>query len=818
MIQKKRGREVLGRLLLAFVWLTVSVRAAEALDVEGVPIVRSLVIQGNRRIPDSAIRFHLRTKVGEPFDPRRIEQDVRALYALGAFRAVRIERAAVADGVRLIVRVEERPLVRRVRYEGVTAMQEADLTRRLREAKIELHPGRPCDSQQVWRARHVIARWAEERGFPWARVESQEREDAGSASVDVVFRIVWGPRGIIRDVVFRGNQAVASAELRNVLRWLRPRSLFRRFSQRGVYTRARAEEDRQRLVAFYQERGYARVDVGEPVLVPIAERDRHVHLRVEIPIREGPQYRIGEVRVETGESPIPPAVRAALQSLEPGEVYNARKVHVVLERIRAVYAAAGRIPMRADALQDFDEATARVSLLFRVELSPPLRVARIEFEGNRRIPDRLLRREILLREGELYDENLLDRSLVRLARSGLVHPVDRKDVELGVDRERQEVSVTIRVREVDRQGIWMIGGSSGVGGGYLGVMYRAVSVLGLGEMLGLEAMAGPRMHSVLLDLLVRRVANTPVTLGLSLFSQFSRFDALSLGTLDTALDRIWYRQGGIRLSGSYPITEFSSAGLGVQIERVRATRLLPGDPPSRFARQTLAFFWNRDTTDAAADPQHGAIWLASVSVSGGDAAMVKSSLEYRRYAPDPFTDGRNTFAFRGVLAHAAGFGGWIVPSFERFFSDGQIVRGFSAGEFGPLARYRVAVTPAEAPGQAGTLSGIAVIGGDTVAAWQAEYRVPLATRFTMVPFFDAGVISVIHPIEGVSVLRATNALVRTSTGIEWRFRLPLLEQPLRMIWAFNPTRLDQWVRLGDGRLIRLRERAWRVRSLLGGSL
>jgi outer membrane protein assembly factor BamA len=129
----------------------------------------------------------------------------------------------------------------------------------------------------------------------------------------------------------------------------------------------------------------------------------------------------------------------------------------------------------------------------------------------------------------------------------------------------------------------------------------------------------------------------------------------------------------------------------------------------------------------------------------------------------------------------------------------------------------VAVTPAEQPGQEGTLSGIAAIGGDTLAAVQAEYRVPLIGRLALVPFFDAGVISAIHPLAGVSVLAGTNALVRTSLGLEGRFRTPLLEQPLRIVLAFNPTHLDRWVRGESGRLIHVREKAWRLRTILGGS-
>jgi outer membrane protein insertion porin family len=774
-----------------------------------------LVVRGNRRLPESAIRFHLRTKLGEPFDPRRIEQDVRALYALGVFRTVRIEREDVSGGVRLIVRVEEHPVIRRVRYVGVTAAEEADLARRLRGAGIELRAGRPCDPRDVWRAQQVIARWADERGYPWARVWSEEREDVESSSVDLAFRIELGPRGVIRRVTFRGNHAVASAELRKALRWLRPRSSFPWFSHRGIYTRARAEEDRQRLLALYHERGYARAEIGEPVIAFSEARGRATDVCVEIPIREGPRYRVGEVGVETDEASVPSGVRSILAQLEPGEVYDGRKVRAVLDQVRAFYAAAGRIPMRAEVLPDFDDAAERISVRFRVELSPPLRVARIEFEGNRRISDRLLRRELLLREGEPYSEPALDRSLVRLARSGLVHPVDRKDVVLEVDRERREVAVTIRVRERERQGIWMIGGSGGVGGGYLGLMYQAVNLLGLGELLGGEATVGPRMHDLVLDLLLRRFANTPVTLGLSIFSRFSRFETVSVGALDAGLERIAHRQAGVRLSGYYPLTERSSVGAALHWERVRATPLLPGESPSSFARPVVVLSWNRDTTEAVLEPRRGELWSAAVSVSGGEGAMVKPSLEYRRYVPDPLTGGRHVLAVRSLFTHAAGWRGHSVPYFERFFSDGVLVRGFSAGEISPLARYRMTVVPA--PGEERTLSGITAIGGDTMAAVQAEYRVPLLGRFAVVPFFDAGVISAIHPLAGVSVLPGTNGLVRASTGVEGRFRVPLLEQPLRVIVAFNPTRLDRWVSGDGGRLFRVRERAWRLRAIFGGS-
>jgi outer membrane protein insertion porin family len=383
------------------------------------------------------------------------------------------------------------------------------------------------------------------------------------------------------------------------------------------------------------------------------------------------------------------------------------------------------------------------------------------------------------------------------------------------------VYITVNVKEIGKQGIWFTSGSGEIGGGSLGVIYNAINLLGLGELLSLEATAGPRTANVILDLLMRRFLDSRVTLGLSLFRRFSRFDTIGANAINAALVKITRKDFGVRLSGSYPLTELSSVGVGFQAESVVSNDLSTGLPGEQhFTRRALTFNWNRDSTDHPLNPHRGQTALASLSVSGGilggDMNLVKPHFEYRRFEPDPLTNGRNTWAFRAVLSQVSGFGGRGVPVFERFFSDGNLVRGFGAGEFSPLASYKIPVISVSKLGEAGALSGISAIGGDSLAAVQTEYRIPVGGSLSFIPFFDAGVISALHRLGTVRVLPDTNSFVRTSTGVELRFQLPIINRPLRLILAFNPTRLDKMFLLESGRMVRFKEKAWRVRPVLSG--
>jgi outer membrane protein insertion porin family len=820
-------------MFLALVLFGLSSSPASAQQASGnQPIcVARVEIHGHRRVPDETFRYYLKTQEGQAFDPKVIEGDVRVLYSLGVFQNVRVRKVVSDSGVDVSFEVVERPLIKNIQHEGLDQPQLTKLNQKLQEKNSLLRRGSRYDPAEVWRVERLIEEFLDEEGHAFAAVESEVEEHPG-LSVTITFKITLNPGPPVGEIVFEGNSSFADGRLRDEMKTVRERTFFTAVTRRDVYGKLRLAADLERLAAFYQQHGYARVVVGEPRIevieqnssrlfpLPLGEREVK-RVKVTIPIIEGSQYRLDEVELLTGGSPLLAAATDVLTQFKKGAVYDARKLQLGFEQIKKLYGAAGFLDMNPAILQDFDEAAKSVTVKFQLEDAHSFQVARIEFVGNRRVPDKLLRRELLIKEGENYNEGLLDRSLIRLGQSGLVQPLDRKNVALEVDPLRGEVTITVNVSEIGKQGIWFTGGSGGLGGGYLGLVYNAINLLGLGELIGLDATVGPRSQNVVLDFVMRRFLDSRINLGLSLFRRYSSFDTLGANALNSALVKITRKDLGVRLSGNYPLTELSTLGVTLQAETVKSNDLTQGLlTETRFARRAVTVNWNRDSTDRLLNPHRGQTMVGSLSLSGGvlggDVHALKPYFELKRFEPDPLSGGRNTLAFRTVLAHASGLSGWRLPVFERFFSDGTQVRGFAPGEMSPLSAYEIPVASGDNPGQPGTLSGVTAIGGDSLVTVQSDYRVPMSDRLSLIPFFDAGLTSALRRDASVNLISGTNALVRTSTGVEWRFQLPIINRPLSLILAYNPTRLDKQVLLDSGRWVRLREKAWRVRPGLSG--
>ena len=192
----------------------------------------------------------------------------------------------------------------------------------------------------------------------------------------------------------------------------------------------------------------------------------------------------------------------------------------------------------------------RSHAVYRIDAGDPFVVGQIRFEGNRRLPDKFLRRELATQEGDLFDSAKLDESLDRLNRSSLVKELQRADIELSLN-DRDTLDVTFKVKEKDRQGIYGTGGTGGIGGGYLGLLYTAFNLLGIGEALTVQLDGGAAQSNLLVDLLTRHFLGSPFTLALSGFHRVTNINVARIvpGPEDL-IGVLWRRSTGFGVSGS----------------------------------------------------------------------------------------------------------------------------------------------------------------------------------------------------------------------------------------------------------------------------
>lgn len=795
------------------------------------PIVRDIQVRGNLRMSDEAITLRLGARRGLPLDEAQLRRDFRKLLDLGLFEEIKIERRDVGDGAVLLLDVREKPFIGEVQFHGLSEPLAARVEARLKAGGAELKPNVPYDKSLALRARRRMLEALEEAGYPFAEVEIRERKLSPAAlALDV--NIYKGPKIKVGQIEFSGNKSFSSQLLRKQMRLTRGKGLISSLIGRDLYHKPRLQQDIENILLFYRRRGYARAQAGEPrvEVVGMEESDHfplpfrskiEKQLVITIPIIEGDIYKFGRLDIAGNRAVADAELAAIAQKIKPGQLYDVARLEEIYHQLRRLYAERGYVAADIDLDQKFDDERKRVDVSFRITEDKPYRVHRIEFKGNFHLPDKILRRELLLKEGETFNQGLLDKSLVRLSQSGLILDLARDDVSIDLNRRDKEVDIIIALKEKERQGFWFTGGANGLGGGYTGIIYTAMNLLGLGEIMSLEATGGPRTSNVVFDLITRNLLGTKVFLGFSLFRRFFNFELFGVnpdpGALATKLAR---RAIGMSLTGSYHLSENTRFGLSYELESVTSSDIIPASPGGLAARGVKHSFitprWVYDTTGGLDSPRRGQTISLSSSFSGGllggGVNMVRPTLEYKFFAPDPLSNQRNTLAFRALFSHAAGFGGREVPFYERFFGDNYLVRGFDVGELSPIAFFSTGGRPVAR-----------AVGGDTLVAFNAEYRMPLSDSVSLNYFFDVGISSLLDRPDllkgnkGLVLLEATNRLLRTSTGAELQFQLPVVNKPLRLIFALNPTRLSRSFLLPDGKVLKLQERLARFKLGLGRS-
>lgn len=285
-------------------------------------------IQGNRQIQEAVILGLVQTRVGAPFDPTRVTEDIRAIFALGFFDDVQVKVDDFEGGIKLIFVVVERPFVRDITFEGNRRVA----TQTLRE-KIDLKLGSIYNPGEAQKAHDRLRDHYEQEGYFEARI-MPTAEKLSDGDMKVVFHITEGRRFTIDRIVIEGAKGLSERRIKSIMQTQERRLVV----LRGIAHRQHLEEDIERILALYQDHGYIQARVEDHEISVDRERGR---VTVTIRVVEGPQFRVGSVDV-TGTTVLPlEEVRRQLR-LAPGEVFSRSKLHESMQAIRNLYSAIGR--------------------------------------------------------------------------------------------------------------------------------------------------------------------------------------------------------------------------------------------------------------------------------------------------------------------------------------------------------------------------------------------------------------------------------------------------------------------------------------------
>jgi len=796
-------------------------------------IIYRIEFRGLRRIPASTLRAHIQSREGEAIDVNRIEEDVRALDALGWFDAVSAvveeipvllasmePRAVPVDPLlRLVFIVEERPFLSAIEFRGSRVISSERVAALLADKGIAFKIAAPVDPNNLWRAARAIeAQLADER-HPLAKVHIR-LEDLPSAAVRATLEIYDGPEVSVRKVNFTGNQAFSQAKLERQMKHVAPDARFAGWRGKDVYTPQRLQEDLSRLEEFYRDHGYPEARIGQPVAeleaarawrwLPWPRRRTAPKYRITIPVQEGRFYRLSAIDVQridaaqnavTGAT-LPPGqadalvARLGLRADEPysqKKLENARDALTRLPELHPPGAPSLAPTVEVTGRLDPESGTARVS--FEVSEARPYLVRRIEFRGPKRFSDKYYRSRVLLKEGEAFEPEKLERGLARLAREGFIRPVRPDDVDARFDDQARAVDLAIHVQEIGRQKISLVGGHSGLGS-TVGLVYNVFDLLGGEELITAHLEGGPESLQILLSVAKDSLFGTRVSLGLSLYNNVVK-PAL-------APHQRLFRSStsGFVVNTSYPLTSQDTFGASYQIARTNTSYglLMPtgfaGLPNASLEARTASR--SVGLNESHDDRLDRLVSSASVSGGwlGGTENLVRSTVNYSRFLPagtDQQSGSQSGWAFRGFLSGVSSYRG-DMPLTARLFAGDELVRGAGPGELGPYALSKTQ----NADGTA--TYHTAPSGADLVAAANTEYRVPIAPRTQAAAFFDAGSGWLLPNWLGPdkAVLAVGDSNLRAATGVELRWEVPGLGQTVRIHYAIDPLHIRRLVMIADG--------------------
>ena len=808
------------------------------------PIVDAITFTGLRRISPKTLTTQIGSRPGEPLDAGKIEKDVRTLAHTQWFETVRAEvqvsRAPAAtardtpEHLTLIFYVPEMPFLTKVEYAGSALLSQVQIRRLLKEKNLEPKLGSPENPVALNAACRAIESALADLAHPHGQAKII-REESSQATVQIKLEITDGPHIPVGRILFAGNPAVSQRKLKSQMRRLSPGSFLAGVRGKNAYTREAFEEDREHLLAYYQNHGYPEARIGTAqtseyeaasrTWIPRPHKLRKNYLAVTIPIEPGTFYRTSSVATS---APLERAVGLSqAKGLAPANVtakpiYSAQDTEnlrrVWEARVNAQAKRENGVAMRdVEVIRTLDASThsARITL----DLSPAesYTVRRLEFRGIHRFPDRYFRRRVGVKEGEPLDERALEAGLRRLARTGYFKPIKKEDVRVLPNHAARTLDVTIHIEEQGLQRVSMVGGR-GQFGNTLGIAYSLFNILDREELLTSKIEGGPEALELALGFAKEGFLGSRGSLALSVFNTFLRprltgtvkGPFYNQSTKGVTADWTYALSGtntfGANYSLSHSLTSYSPA---VSTGLIGSTGLTTSDVRTESSSRSVGAGWTHDAGNERivfTDSVSGG-WL------GGSENVLRSKFEYGRILRDPFFGRGNTWAFRTTFSGAGSYSG-DMPLTARLFAGDAYVRGLRDGELGPSAQ----VSSTSSKGA--TVYFATPAGANLLSAVSAEYRIPLNSSMEAAGFFDLGSGLLLPNWLGPSrpwLIDSTNGVIHGSTGVELRWTLPGIGVPLRAYYALNVLRLNRPVGMPNASLFRVQTRfaafGWGLGSL-----
>jgi outer membrane protein insertion porin family len=746
---------------------------AEASSALPGPVVE-VRFTGLVRIDRETAQRQVRSRPGPALDPDTVSDDLKRLFATGAFDDVQAVTRPVEGGIALVFVVRERPAVNKILVEGAEEVSEEDVRK-----KITVRPATILDARKVEKSASQIRDHYVEQGYFLAEVDWRLVARPENL-VDIVFVIREHAKVKVQRIEFVGNDHIPPEELKGIMA-TQESSLLGFITGKGMFSRELFEDDVKRLEAYYGTKGYAEARVDTPVVM--LSRDRRF-IVISITVHEGEQFSVGKVDLagDLDEFPAEEYERWKQELLltKPGDVFNAQYVQIDDMAIGVKYKDLGYAFMTVsnphvlhkDCVADRSKKCL-IDLTFMVQKGNKAYFARIDIIGNDGTRDWTIRREMRVYEGDLYNETRLRESEARIKRLGYFEKVD---VRPKPGRETDEVDVAVEVKERQTGAFTVGAGVSSLENFMFQAQVSKQNFLGRGQNLSFQAVLSSLRTIFMLSFEEPYFFDTDFTFALDAYNYemvYFNFTRLTKGADVTFGRRL---SQDLQLPTPYELgVSLTYKVEGVQVDtggQKGVTDVPVANLQQSGLTSSLMATVYFDSRDDRMFPTKGNLSSVSLEWAGGgigsDYDYLRVNVKARQYFP----------LIWGAVLKLQGQFGWIgsaggggVPLFERYYVGGIFsVRGFERYSLGPT----VPTGSARDPGASLTPF---TIGGNKQLLFTTEIEFPIFMPIGIrgVVFFDAG--NAFDDDESVNILK-----LRPSLGFGIRWWSPI--GPLRFEWGF----------------------------------
>jgi outer membrane protein insertion porin family len=785
-----------------------------------------------------------------------VREDFKRLWATNFLDnlSIDVEDYQFSNGVigkLLTYNMEERQRVKIVDFVGSKKLETSKIDEKLKENSAQIRLDTFIDPALIRKIEGIIRDMMKEKGFQSAEVSHTIQEVPGGPKlVHITFNMSEGPKVKIRKVEFTGNTAVGDRTLRRKMKDNRAQWFFSFLTGRGTYQETKFEEDAERVMEYYRDRGYIRAQVGDPEVHVLGDSEdkktRWIELR--IPVNEGNRYRVKSFDV-AGNTVVKGEALKPLFKLRPGEYYNQKQVRKGFQKAQEIYGAAGYMEftgypdykfsdepnpaepaapaslLAPDASKPSQSGPPTVDVTLQIQEGKQYFINRIIFTGNTTTRDNVIRRELRVYENGIFSTEALKYSIKRLNQLGYFKALEGPGKDVNIDKTpnaENKVDVKMKLEEQNRNQLTFGAGVSQFEGFFGQLSFQTANFLGRGESLTLSLQGGQRAQNYTLAFTEPFLFDRNITGGANLFRSDVRY-----------ISQFTQQSTGGTLTFGFPIGNgFTRAFANYSYERVRVTEINPAFQDKQLLQRnpyladslligaggeriiskvspSLAY----NSVDQPIFPTTGKRLTLTTDFAGlgGNTKYIKPSIEAVTFWKQ---NTRMSLGVRGQVEYIRAYGGTTdLPIFEKLFMGGEYtIRGFDLRTIGPS-----------------DLATGLVLGGNKSLLFNAEQIFSIAGPVRLILFYDAGQVRdtgqkfafkediqeivtppvplLYDPFQGITLSACTaqpdgtckvaaNQIIttgqrsafKTSTGAEIRFFMPVLNVPFRLIFAYNPQR------------------------------